>query len=112
MKMEDVLFMVELGCMSDIFEQFFLTKNKAFHFKEYGVVERLTPKQFKKQVGLSISEVRNAFKSDVTFIKNNEGRYFVEVGEDYIDEDDGVYIETDHLQLVEDGVFPEVWEEI
>ena len=112
MNINDVLFMVELGCETDIFEQFFLTKNKAFKFKEYGLVDRLTPKQFKKQVGLSITEVRNAFKKDITFIKNNEGQYFVDVGEEYIDEDDGVYIEVDHLQLVEDGVFPEIWEEI
>ena len=112
MNINDVLFMVELGSLNDIFEQYFLTKNKAFKFKEYGLVEKLTPKQFKKQVGVSITEVRKAFKDDVGFIKNNDGAYFVDIGEDYIDEDDGVYIETDHLQLVKDEVFPEEWEEI
>lgn len=109
MDIEEVVFMVELGCSTDIFEQYFLTKNKAFQFKDYGVVKKLTPKQFKKLVGLSITEAGNAFKDDVSFIDNTQGEYFVDVD---VDEDDGVYIETDQLQLVEDGVFPSVWEEI
>ena len=107
MNWSKVQFAVEVGAEADIDAKIFVCGRDLFLIKDYETVEKITAKKFKEIVGIGIREIKKRFRDDDYFImmpKTSE--FWDDSFEELTDEDGiGIYLETDHQQLVEDGIY-------
>ena len=111
MNWKKVKFAVEVGGENDIDDKIFVEGNDLFKVINCDTVEKITANEFKKITGIGIRAVKKEFKDGGYFIPLPEkSKWYCK--EDF--ENDGVhtegiglYLETDHLELVECGCYNE-----
>lgn len=107
MEWTDVQFAVEVGGEADIDAKILICGRELFLLQDFETVERINATQFKKIVGIGIREVKRRFREGEYFIiMPKTSKFWFEGFEDLTEEDGiGIYFETDHQQLVDDGIY-------
>ena len=102
---KDIEFAVEVGTETDIYKKIVVQDNRLYLVVNRNTVKRITPKEFKRITGRGIRCIKkDIIRDDAYFIPLPRASQYYE--KDLAD-DVGLYIETDHMQLVADGVYAE-----
>lgn len=109
MEWEKINFTVEVGNETDIYEKIFIEGNTLYKLITRNTVEKITAKEFKEIVGLGIRAVKKEFKKGEYFIRlPKESKYYDKElieNDDYETDDYGIYLETDHMELIQMGCY-------
>ena len=110
MNWSDIEFAIEVGAEADIDAKILVGGTRYYLIKDYETVEKINAKEVKKIVGIGIRKIKQRFKNNEYFIMMPKASKFWddETMQNLTEEDRiGIYFETDHEQLVKDGVYAE-----
>lgn len=109
MEWEKINFTVEVGNETDIYEKVLIEGNTLYKLISKNKVTKITAKEFKEITGLGIRAVKKEFKKGEYFIRlPKESKWYDKElieNDDYETDDYGIYLETDHMELIKMGCY-------